>query len=338
MLTVSSRRIAAGLSMAEVERRHILSTVRECANNKTLSAKILGLSVRGLRLKIKSYGGDPGDEVARQLETVYSAFDFLPASIAVLDNKGFIISTNGAWNDTAAAGGLQVSGSSPNYLRECEAASERGCADARRVLDGLTSVRRGEHAHFVSIYDCDIRGLLRRYQIDVVSKEVGGMIVIHTDVSSMEHDRDTGLPDERLYNAQITHRLSVSELGRDEFVCVLVTLEDTGRALSIFGSAVLAQVAREVARRLGVGTRGREFVARTGACEFSILWTAAAAEKERCARRIARLFEAPLLFNNQQLTGISARVGASSFPADGATGPALMAVARRNQVAIGHRW
>lgn len=338
MPTLSSRGTAAGLSMAEVERRHILATVRECSNNKTLAARVLGLSVRGLRLKMKAYGSDPGDDAAHPLDLVYDAFNILPSSIAILDADGVIISTNGAWNAAAAAGGPQLPGRSPNYIRECEAASARGSADARRVLEGLTSVRRGDDAHFACVYDCDIRGLIHRYQVDVVPNELGGMVVIHTDVSSVEHDRDTHLPDDRLYEAQIAHRLSLSEPGRDEFVCVLVTLDETERALSIFGASVLAEVAREVARRLGVGTRGEGFVARTGACEFSILWTAPAAEKERCVRRIARLFEAPLLFNDQQMTGISARVGASSFPADGATGPGLMTAARRNQVAIGRRW
>lgn len=338
MSSSSLRAASAGLSMAEVERRHVLATVRECANNKTLAATVLGLSVRGLRLKLKSYGSNPGDGGARHLETAYKAFDVLPASIAILDSNGLIIATNAAWNATAATGGLQMSGRPPNYISECEAASGRGCTDARRALDGLTSVRRGEEAHFACIYDCDIGGLLRRYQIDVVPKDLGGMVVIHTDVSSVEHDRETNLPDGRLYDAQITHRLSVAKPGRDEFVCAVVTLDETERALSIFGPTVLAEVAREVARRLRACTRGREFVARTGPSEFSILWTAPAAEKQECARRISLLFRAPLLFENQQLTGIGARVGASSFPADGATGPALMAVARSDQVAIGHRW
>ena len=39
-------------TLAEVERRHILDTLELCENNRTRAAKVLGLSIRGLRLKL----------------------------------------------------------------------------------------------------------------------------------------------------------------------------------------------------------------------------------------------------------------------------------------------
>lgn len=42
-------------TVAEVERRHILNTLHLCGNNRTRAAKVLGLSIRGLRLKLHEY-------------------------------------------------------------------------------------------------------------------------------------------------------------------------------------------------------------------------------------------------------------------------------------------
>ena len=42
--------------LAEIEKRHILSTLRWTHGNKTRAAKVLGISRQTLREKLKSYG------------------------------------------------------------------------------------------------------------------------------------------------------------------------------------------------------------------------------------------------------------------------------------------
>jgi Bacterial regulatory protein, Fis family len=42
-------------TLAEVECRHILNTLHLCGNNRTHAAKVLGLSIRGTRLKLHEY-------------------------------------------------------------------------------------------------------------------------------------------------------------------------------------------------------------------------------------------------------------------------------------------
>ncbi len=42
-------------TLAEVERRHVLNTLHICRNNRTHAARLLGLSIRGLRLKLHEY-------------------------------------------------------------------------------------------------------------------------------------------------------------------------------------------------------------------------------------------------------------------------------------------
>jgi DNA-binding NtrC family response regulator len=48
-------RIVPGLSVAEVERRHILETLSSTHNNKTKAAAILGITVKTLHNKLKQY-------------------------------------------------------------------------------------------------------------------------------------------------------------------------------------------------------------------------------------------------------------------------------------------
>jgi hypothetical protein len=44
-------------SLRDVERRHILNTLRLCGNNRTRAAKLLGLSIRCLRIELHQYEG-----------------------------------------------------------------------------------------------------------------------------------------------------------------------------------------------------------------------------------------------------------------------------------------
>jgi len=45
-------------TLAEVERNHVLTTLRLCRNNRTHAAKTLGISIRGLRIKLHRYEQD----------------------------------------------------------------------------------------------------------------------------------------------------------------------------------------------------------------------------------------------------------------------------------------
>jgi len=42
-------------TLAEVQRSHILNTLHLCGNNRTHAAKALGMSIRGLRIKLQQY-------------------------------------------------------------------------------------------------------------------------------------------------------------------------------------------------------------------------------------------------------------------------------------------
>ncbi|HMH53114.1 MAG TPA: sigma-54 dependent transcriptional regulator [Candidatus Acidoferrum sp.] len=48
-----------GLPLSEVERRHILNTLRKVGGNRTEAARQLGISIRSLHYKLKEYSADP---------------------------------------------------------------------------------------------------------------------------------------------------------------------------------------------------------------------------------------------------------------------------------------
>lgn len=51
--------VVAGMTVAEMERELIMKTLEHCEQNRTRSAKVLGISVRTLRNKLREYRGEP---------------------------------------------------------------------------------------------------------------------------------------------------------------------------------------------------------------------------------------------------------------------------------------
>ena len=47
--------MATRIKLLDLEREHILNTLRQCRGNRTHTARSLGISVRGLRIKLASY-------------------------------------------------------------------------------------------------------------------------------------------------------------------------------------------------------------------------------------------------------------------------------------------
>ena len=58
--TAAAGHFEPGLPLKEVERRHILRTLHKVEGNRTEAARLLGISVRCLQYKLKSYSQDPG--------------------------------------------------------------------------------------------------------------------------------------------------------------------------------------------------------------------------------------------------------------------------------------
>jgi diguanylate cyclase (GGDEF)-like protein len=323
-------------TLAEVTRQHILESLRRCGGNRTWAARELGLSLRGLRLKLKHYAEDDVPGGSDIVDSSFELFDILPSPIAVLDFAGSIVSTNAAWQRTAAAGGLDRSSCRLNYFAECDSAALRGCPDAARIARGLRSIANDEIKQFSSVYECPFGGAFHWFQVEAASCRARGSVVIHTNLNRLEHDAETELPNDRLFQAQAKYAISEAAAnGWSSSLCV-VTLSEIKRAASIFGARVVSSALQEIARRLRESTGDRHFVARTGPAEFTVLHCSRAAESSMPQRHFLRAMSAlrePVIVG-PHITGISAKVGVSSFPSDGRDHTVLINAARANQVAI----
>ena len=51
-------RLLIGATVGEIERELIVQTLARCGGNRTLAARVLGVSVRTLRNKIRQYSAD----------------------------------------------------------------------------------------------------------------------------------------------------------------------------------------------------------------------------------------------------------------------------------------
>lgn len=323
-------------TLAKITRQHILATLRQCGGNRTWAARELGLSLRGLRLELKHYTEDDVPEVSHIVDSSFERFNIIPSPIAVLDFAGFIVSTNAAWKRTAAIGGLDQPSCRLNYFSECDSAVLRGCPDAARVAHGLRSIANDETEHFSHIYECPFEGTFHWYQVEAASSRARGSVVIHTNLTLLEHDAETDLPNDRLFQAQAKYSLGEATAnGWSNSLCV-VTLSEIKRAVSIFGPNIVSIAIQEIARRLRASTGDQHFLARTGPAEFAILHCNRSANPSTPQTHFLRAMFAlrePVIVG-PHITGISASVGVSSFPPDSQDPTGLINAARANQVAI----
>lgn len=81
----------------------------------------------------------------------------LPASIALVDTEGVIVSVNDAWLRFDATNTIQGAGVGIglNYLQTCDRAEGIGASEAHQAADGIRSVLNGEAKSFSIEYPCD---------------------------------------------------------------------------------------------------------------------------------------------------------------------------------------
>lgn len=117
-----------------------------------------------------------------------SIFDALPASIAVIDEVGNIISSNQQWYLFGVEHGLDQAqwGIGSNYFSACKTATEKEAQDALLVASGIRQVLKRNLKHFSYEYCCEILGSQLWYQMVAVpypTSDNGGAIIMHFDVT-----------------------------------------------------------------------------------------------------------------------------------------------------------
>jgi diguanylate cyclase (GGDEF)-like protein len=263
--------------------------------------------------------------------------DYLPAEIAVADSRGAVVRVNRKWEETARQGKLSHRQGGWNYIAECEAAVERGCGEAVDILQGLRDVLRGALPTYLSIYSCPFDGRHRWYQIAVSPLDIAGerhALLMHVDVSAMQRDALTGLPNRKMFDAQLDYILSLARGGSRRTGVVFVDVNHLKTINDAHGHLVGDQALRTIARELQSAVGPDAMVARVGGDEFGIVLPIS--DDALAARRVRAHFKSGTDFPVSEIHGavfVSASVGLALYPDDGATAVALIEAADKSMYA-----
>jgi len=117
--------------------------------------------------------------------------DALPASIAMLDAHGVIVSINKSWRDFAAVSGSMASGYEVglNYLEVCDRAHGPQALDAPEVAAGIRAVLAGTAPSFSIEYSWHSPAEQRWFLMKVTALGEGsgqGAVVMHVDITERQ--------------------------------------------------------------------------------------------------------------------------------------------------------
>ena len=262
-----------------------------------------------------------GEGIANKAAIELEALDLLPSQIALLDQHGNIIHTNRAW-DAVAEGRPTDRGR--NYLEECRAASDRGCADALATGEGIAKVLSRETNEFTGNYPCPFGRRHHWHQIAVrpgraSDKEIGA-VVTHTDVTSLQYDHLTRIPNRALFESQTQYALDTAMENDSAVGVALIDLDGFKPINDEYGHAAGDAVLIEVAKRLSSAV-GDNLVARLGGDEFGVITWLGSNEVAlgRLARDLKLAFKEPFPIEGSTMAYLSASIGTALYPADGET-------------------
>jgi diguanylate cyclase (GGDEF)-like protein len=262
--------------------------------------------------------------------------EYVIAEIAVVDQSGAIVHTNRRWKETAKVGRLLPKKPGWNYIAECEAAIERGC-DVPDILAGLRAVLQGELPSYVATYACPFNGLYHWFQVLISAFEIDGMrhaILMHVDVSAMQRDSLTGLPNRAMFDAQLLLALSSAKETNRHTGIIMFDLNNLKHLNDKYGHDIgdkaLRWLAAEIKKKASVDC----VATRIGGDEFAVILPVN--DDTLSARRIRSHFEtevASSIGSAQQPIFVSASIGIALYPEDGTTSGDLFRAADKSMYA-----
>ncbi len=277
--------------------------------------------------------------------------DAFATEVAVVDPSGDVEYANKKWNDTAKRGGLDLA-KRWNYFTECQAATARGCSEASDVADGLRQVLDGASDLFVTTYACPFAGRYHWYQV-LISPIYRGderhAMTMHVDVSALQRDPLTKLPNRTLFDAQLDFAIASAKDRDGRVGLLLVDMNNLKLINDRYGHLVGDCAIRSVAKCLATVFERHGMVARIGGDEFAVVVTEMADDVS--ARRLQNEFEGCLRkrrasgeeclsqerMMDDKTPDISASLGFAIWPKDGASAKALLAAADQRMYANKHK-
>lgn len=257
--------------------------------------------------------------------------DSLLAEIAVVDPSGAIARCNRKWEETARIGMLSPKEPGWNYIAECEAAIQRNWREAATVLAGLLEVLKCDSPSFVATYACPFNGLHHWFQVLISAWEFNGKrhaILMHVDVSALQRDPLTGLPNRAMFDPQLDLAVSLArEPGRQTGV-IIVNMNKLKLINDIYGHRIGDEALKALAAELRKLAGPDCVVARIGGNEFGVVLPAN--YNTLSARRTRARFSSGVACSigaARKPISVSASVGVALYPEDGATASELLASA-----------
>jgi PAS domain S-box-containing protein len=134
----------------------------------------------------EALSGSP-ETLSTVLEIEAAVLDAIPASIVLIDRKGYIVAENENWRRFARSNGMRSDGFiGQNYISVCETSAGAGSEDARRVADGIQEVISGKRDGFSLEYPCHSPEEQRWFRVTVApirTRNRTGAMVMHFDIS-----------------------------------------------------------------------------------------------------------------------------------------------------------
>jgi diguanylate cyclase (GGDEF)-like protein len=258
--------------------------------------------------------------------------DFLNAEIAVVDRAGTIVHCNRKWTETARLGLLSPKQPNWNYIAECEAGGRRSCREATEILVGLLAVLKGDRFSFVGNYGCPFNGLHHWFQVLISAFEYDGerhAILMHVDVSSLQRDALTELPNRAMFDAQLDLVLSLTRNTGLQTGVAIVDLDKLKLINDMYGHRVGDEALKALAVELKKVVGPDCVAARIGGDEFGVVLPAN--YDILSARRMRSRLESGVACSiGVSRHSISASAGVALYPDDGTTAAELLTSADKS--------
>lgn len=158
-----------------------------------------------------------------------------------------------------------------------------------------------------------------------VALDVTARVLAKKDLEyQAESDLVTGLPNRRSFMTELDGAIEKSRLSADPLAVGFIDLDGFKRVNDAFGHAVGDELLKQVGARLRRFCRDSDMVARLGGDEFTfLLYGATPALAKQTMASALRSLEEPFPIDGRE-TLISASIGLSLFPDNGATSQSLV--------------
>ncbi|MGK2952321.1 MAG: diguanylate cyclase [Thiobacillus sp.] len=286
------------------------------------------------------------NESARQA----AILNALPASIALLDSQGKILSVNEAWQRFGHGHAAHTPGHDVgvNYLTVCDQARGDDAAEASQAATGIRAVLDGKLSTYALEYPCHSPAERRWFLMTMtpLSDSSKGAVVMHLNITERKladaevhklqeqfheqaiHDPLTGLYNRRYLDETINRELTRAERYHQPIGIVMCDLDHFKLVNDTHGHLAGDEVLRVLAELLNKHSRRSDIVCRFGGEEFVMfLPDMPLAVAYQRAEKLRTELAAKWITLGAADIQVTASFGVAAFPVNGKTRDALMGAA-----------